>query len=107
MFKRIETIIRQDKQVKKDKKWFKRKQYDIKQKINIRESIQRYQKERIAKQRDIEQTFSQKCVLGRSVPKASEFQQTIELLGTSDMCPPNQRQIGKKILLNGLGIIKP
>lgn len=63
-----------DKKLRQEKRWFRNKNYDHKHKNCIEESIQKYQKEQVARKRDIEQTFTQKCVIGKSDAKLSEHQ---------------------------------
>ena len=103
----MEQGIQLDKELRREKKWFRNKMFDHKQKNDVGERLQKYRKDKVARLKDIEETFAQKCILAKSTPKPSEFQQTLQLLGTSDMLPARLRAMCKNILQKELGIIKP
>lgn len=106
-FKQIKETLEHDKLFQRHQAWSNQKMYQKKLKSHVNALVHEYQQASVARKKDIEETFTQKCVVEKSKPGPSEHEQTIMLLGSSDMLPIKLRENCKNILQKELGIVKP
>ena len=103
----IQKDVEHDQWYKTHRIWVQQKRFDKKLKEHVDGVVDEYTKGSVARKKEIREVFTQKCIIQKSQPGPSEFEKTIQLLGTSDMLPARLRGMCKKILQKDIGIIKP